>query len=288
MLLGILWHQPGYAEEQTDVQKGEYIFRATGGCGCHTDYKNNGEFLAGGRGIQTPFGIFYGTNITPDKETGIGRWSDDDFIRAMTKGLSPQGTHYAPVFPYTSFTKMTREDLLYLKAYLFSIPPVKKQNKPHDLIVPFGQQIGFMLWKKIHFRETKFKPNSEKSIQWNRGAYIAETLAHCGECHTPRDWQGVLKEKMRYAGSQDGPEGELAPNITPDDKTGVGDWSTADMVEFLKTGLKPNYDDSQGLMIEVIEEGYSHLKQEDLEAISEYLRSLPPIHNPEASTKGSN
>ncbi len=285
--LSLLWSPKGYTAEQTVVQKGEYIFRATGGCGCHTDYKNKGEFLAGGRAIRTPFGIFYGTNITPDAKTGIGGWSDDDFIQAMTKGISPQGQHYAPVFPYTSFTKMTKEDLLHLKAYLFSLPPVEKPNKPHDLIVPFGQQIGFMLWKKLHFQETKFQPDPEKSAEWNRGAYLSEALAHCGECHTPRDWQGVLKEKMRYAGSKDGPEGELAPNITPDGETGIGDWGTADLIEFLKTGTKPNYDDSQGLMMEIIEHGYSHLKKEDLAAISLYLRSLPPVHNPEASTKSS-
>ncbi|MBF0278506.1 MAG: cytochrome c [SAR324 cluster bacterium] len=267
------------AAEQTAIERGEYLFRATGGCGCHTNYQDEGAEMAGGRAIKTPFGDFYSTNITPDRETGIGKWSDDDFIKAMTEGIGPDGTHYAPVFPYTSFTKMSKNDLLDLKAYLFSIPPVRQKNQSHDLFIPFGERIGFGLWKKMNFTPGRFQPDPAKSSQWNRGAYLSRALAHCEECHTPRNLQGVLKKDMAYAGSVEGPEGELAPNITPDKKTGIGEWALVDIIEVLQSGLKPDGDDLQGLMGEVIEHGYSFLKKEDLEAIAFYLKSLPPIQN---------
>jgi len=279
LVLATLFNFSVFGAELQQIKKGEYIFRASGGCGCHTNYEDNGAFLAGGRPIKTPFGIFYGTNITPDKETGIGKWSDTDFIKAMTQGVSPDGKHYAPVFPYTSFTQMTEEDLLSLKAYLSSIPPIKQENKPHDLWIPFGERLGFFIWKKLHFTEKKLQPDPAKSEQWNRGAYLSQAIAHCEECHTPRDLRGVLKKSMRYAGSEDGPEGELAPNITPDKETGVGEWNLEEITEFLETGIKPDTDDVQGLMSEVIENGFAYLKQEDLKAMAFYLQSLPPIHN---------
>ena len=247
-----------------DLPAGKYLFQAAGGCSCHTDTKNNGAFLAGGRPIKTPFGTFYSTNITPDPETGIGNWSHKDFIRAMTKGLSPEGNHYFPVLPYTSFQRIQLEDLLALK---------------HDLILPFGRQAAMMFWKYFAWAPRPFKPNQERTESWNRGAYIAKALAHCGECHTPRNLLGALKSEMHYAGSKEGPEGELAPNITPDKKTGIGNWSKVDVSYFLRTGMKPDGDDSQGLMGEVIDLGYQYLLEEDLDALAEYLVSLPPISN---------
>ena len=261
-----------------DIQSGKYLFQASGGCGCHTDTKSNGAFLAGGRPIKTPFGTFYGTNITPDPETGIGNWSDEDFIRAMTQGLSPEGNHYFPVFPYTSFQRISREDLLALKTYLFSIPPVHQQNLTHDLILPFGRQAALMFWKNFVWSPQPFKSNPELTESWNRGAYLTQALAHCGECHTPRNLLGTLKSDMHFAGSKDGPEGELASNITPDKKSGIGSWSKVDISYFLQTGMKPDGDDVQGLMGEVIEFGYQYLLDEDLDALAEYLLSLPPVH----------
>ncbi len=267
------------AGSQILIEKGKYIFHASGGCSCHTDTKNDGEFLAGGRPIKTPFGIFYASNITPDPVTGIGKWSDEDFIRAMTKGLSPKGNHYFPVFPYTSFHNITLEDLLALKAYLFSIPAVSQYNLPHDLLLPFGRQAVLMFWKNVVWSPQPFISNPGKTESWNRGAYIAQALAHCGECHTPRNLLGGLKSYMQFAGSKDGPEGELAPNITPHKKTGIGDWTTVDISYFLETGMKPDGDDTQGLMSEVIEHGYYYLELEDLDALAEYLISLLPIEN---------
>ena len=267
------------AAGQSLIEKGKYIFHASGGCSCHTDTKNNGEFLAGGRPIKTPFGTFLSTNITPDSATGIGKWSDDDFIRAMTKGLSPEGDHYFPVFPYTSFHKITREDLLALKAYLFSIPAVSQNNLPHDLLLPFGRQAVLMFWKNVVWSPQPFISNPEQTESWNRGAYIAQALAHCGECHTPRNLLGGLKSYLHFSGSKEGPEGEPAPNITPHKKTGIGDWTKVDISYFLETGMKPDGDDTQGLMLEVIEHGYYYLKMEDLDALAEYLISLVPIEN---------
>ena len=264
---------------QSLIEKGKYIFHATGGCNCHTDTKNDGEFLAGGRAIETAFGTFYGTNITPDPATGIGKWSDEDFIRAMTKGLSPEGNHYFPVFPYTSFHNISREDLLALKAYIFSIPAVRQKNLSHDLLLPFGRQAVLMFWKNVVWSPKPLILNREKTESWNRGAYLAQALAHCGECHTPRNLLGGLKSYLHFSGSKDGPEGEPAPNITPHKKTGIGDWTMVDISYFLESGMKPDGDYTQGLMLEVIEHGYYYLKVEDLDAVAEYLISLLPINN---------
>jgi mono/diheme cytochrome c family protein len=266
-------------QEPSAVQRGAYIFRAAGGCSCHTDTKNNGAFLAGGRPIKTPFGSIYSTNITPEPKTGIGTWSDADFIRAMTEGVSPNGGHYFPVFPYTAFTRMTRQDLLDLKTYLFSVAPVEQANKPPALRPPFGWRVGLIGWKWLYFRPGTFQPDPAQAPAWNRGAYLATALGHCEECHTPRNLLGGLQPAMAYAGSVDGPEGELAPNITPDAATGIGEWSIPDIVWFLQTGLKPDGDDTQGLMSELIENGYKHLTEADLQAIAVYLRAQKPIHN---------
>lgn len=283
LILGMgfnVFPEESHATEKTDIEKGRYIFKATGGCGCHTNYENDGAFLAGGRALPTPFGTFFSTNITPDPETGIGRWNTEDFIKAMTQGVAPDGTHYAPAFPYTAFTQMTPEDLRHLKAYLFSVPPVRQENQPHDLWVSFGERLGFFLWQKLFFTPSSFQKDPQQSEQWNRGAYLSDALAHCGECHTPRNLLGVLKKNKHYAGSKEGPEGEFAPNITPDEETGIGDWAVVDLTDFLQSGIKPDGDDVQGLMGLVIEHGFTDLTPEDLEAMAVYVKSLPPIHNP--------
>ena len=261
------------------VQRGEYIFHAAGGCSCHTDTPNKGALMAGGRAIKTPFGTIYSTNITADMKTGIGQWSDADFLRAMTQGVGPKGEQYFPVFPYTSFTRMTQRDLLDLKAYLFSLPAVQQANTPHALRAPFGWRFGVRLWKWLYFRPGTWQPDPAQSSAWNRGAYLATAPGHCTECHTPRNRLGGLKTEMAYAGAADGPEGELAPNITPHEATGIGDWNSPDLVWFLQTGFKPDGDDAQGLMSELISSGYKHLTEADLQAIATYLKALKPIHN---------
>jgi mono/diheme cytochrome c family protein len=269
---------PAWAEQVSPaVQRGKAIFYATGGCTCHTDVKNKGPFMAGGRRIATPFGDVYAPNITPDAETGIGSWSETDFINAMTQGIAPDGKPYFPVFPYTSFTRMKRQDLLDLRAYLLSIPPVRRANHPNTLRFPFGWRGALAGWRWLYFRPGPFQPDASQSGEWNRGAYLVNALAHCGECHTPRNAMGAPKASMRYAGTADGPEGQLAPNITPDKATGIGNWTLEDIVWYLQTGLKPDGDDTQGLMSEVIEHGYQHMPEADLRAIAVYIRSLKPI-----------
>ena len=267
------------AQEASAVARGEYVFRAAGGCSCHTDFRRSGAFLAGGRGLETPFGTFYSPNITPDAETGIGGWSVDDFVRAMTEGVAPDGSHYFPVFPYTSFTGMSRDDLADLKAYLDSAPPVRRPNRAHDAIPPFGWRFTVGPWKWLFFERRSFRPDPDRPATWNRGAYLVTALAHCGECHTPRGLLGNLDATFRFAGVKRGPEGQLAPNITPHKKTGIGRWSAADIATLLKTGLRPDFDDVQGLMAEAIENGFRYLSDEDRAAIAEYVLGLAPIDN---------
>lgn len=273
-----------------DAARGEQIFRATGGCTCHTNYPGEGEdapTLAGGRALATPFGTFYSTNITPDPETGIGRWTNVDFARAMREGLSPAGEHYFPVFPYTAFSGLRDGDLVDMKAYLDSVPAVRRANRAPDAPFPFSWRATILGWKLVNFVPKTFDEAPERSAAWRRGRYLVEAAAHCGECHTPRTLTGGLDQDMWLAGSRDGPEGELAPNITPHDETGIGAWSTADLVWYLQMGLKPDGDDTQGLMSEVIEHGYAELPTRDLEAIAEYLRSVPGIENRVKGAAGS-
>lgn len=267
------------SQQQEAVNRGQYVFQAAGGCTCHSTPGEDGLVLGGGRPLQTPFGVVYGTNITPDEQTGIGGWSDEDFVAAMRQGVSPDGSVYYPVFPYTSFTRMTDQDVSDLKAYLFSLEPVSRANQEHELRFPYNVRTAVSAWRSLNFTEGRFEPNAEKSDEWNRGAYLSEALAHCGECHTPRKFMGAVDADMLYAGSAEGPEGELAPNITPHEGTGIGSWSVPDITWFLQTAFKPDGDDSQGLMGEVINEGYRHLNEADLQAIATFLREIPAIDN---------
>jgi mono/diheme cytochrome c family protein len=265
------------------VARGRAVLEASGGCTCHTDLDGGGPPLAGGRGISTPFGVYFAPNLTPDPETGIGRWSDADFLRAMREGVAPDGSSYFPVFPYTSFTGMSDEDLLALKAYLFSLAPVRRENRPHEAWPPFAWRVAAAAWRRLHFAPARFAPDPARPPAWNRGAYLVTAVAHCGECHTPRTLSGALDRSRWLAGAAEGPEGELAPNLTPHDDTGLGRWTRPDVVWYLQTGLRPDGDDAQGLMRELVEHGYQHVPRADLEAIALYLESLPPIENEEVS-----
>ena len=275
-LWAFLWLSPAGAADDP-VARGKYLVWAGLCVACHTDYDNKGAELAGGYAIKVPFGTIYSTNITPDPDTGIGHWSDEDFLRAVRKGIGRQGQHLFPAFPYTSFTHMTDEDILAIKAYLSTVEPVRKENRAPELTTPFGWRFLLAGWKWRYFKEGQVAPDPGKPDQWNRGAYLVRAVTHCAECHTPRDWAGGLKRELLMAGTADGPEGETAPNITAHGKTGVGDWSVEDMVELLKSSYKPDGDNVQGLMERIIVHGYEHMTDEDLTAIAVYLRSLPPI-----------
>jgi mono/diheme cytochrome c family protein len=260
------------------VQRGEYIARAAGCISCHTDKKGKGEPFAGGRALKTPFGTFYSPNITPDKATGIGSWSDRDFLRALKKGLRPDGSHYFPVFPYTSYTLMRDQDALAMKAYLFSLQAVTRKNRDHDVGRPFRWRWPMRFWKLLYFDEGEFAADDNQDGEWNRGAYLVTALAHCGECHTPRNIAGGLDRDLWMAGTEDGPEGDAAPNITPAPATGIG-WSVDQLTFFLKKGTKPDWEEADGVMGEAIADSYEFLTEEDIRAIARYINTLPAIEN---------
>lgn len=261
------------------VKRGEYLFNAGGCLGCHTDTKNNGAPLAGGRALGTPFGTFYGPNITPDMQYGLGRWSEADFIRAMRHGERPDGANLFPVFPYTSFTKISDADLKDLWAYLRTMTPVSQPNRQHDVGFPFNIRAGMTVWKWLNFTAGAFQPDRARPAEVNRGAYLVQALAHCGECHTPRNLMGGLESGRAFAGTPDGPEGERVPNITPHPETGIGKWSPGDVTDLLKQGMTPDGDFVGGSMGEVIRNTTGKLTDEDIRAVVVYLKALPQINN---------
>ena len=269
----------GQAAQDDLLKRGEQVFRAAGCAGCHTDTDNDGPLLAGGRALETPFGTFYSPNITPDAKDGIGLWSDEDFVRALTQGIAPDGSYYYPVFPYTSYTQMHHNDIAALKAYLFTLPSVEQKNKPHDLPWYLSSRYLNWVWNLLNFTPGEFQPRPTRSSQWNRGAYLSLAMAHCAECHTPRNFMGGLDQDLRYAGTKGGPEGETAPNITSHKSTGIGRWSEDDLTYFLETGATPGGDYTGSLMAEVIDEGLRYLSQDDLRAIARYIHTLPPIEH---------
>ncbi|MBT7759533.1 MAG: cytochrome c, partial [Rhodospirillaceae bacterium] len=207
------------------VSRGGYLVRAAGCVGCHTDVKGGGPALAGGRALKTPFGVFYSPNITPHPEMGIGVWSDADFLAALGHGIRPDGSNYFPVFPYPSYAAMRAEDVLAIKAYLFAQAPVARPNREHEVQAPFSWRWTVRAWKWLFFRPTPWQDRADRDAQWNRGAYLVHAVAHCGECHTPRNAFGAMQPSRFLAGTTEGPDGDLVANITPDPKTGIGEWS---------------------------------------------------------------
>ena len=258
------------------LERGEYLLRISGCIHCHT--AEGGDTLAGGRALETPFGTFYTPNITAHKTTGIGAWSADEFRRALHEGIAPDDSDYYPAFPYTSYTRMSSEDVNALHAYIQSLPESDLVNRDHELAWYVSWRIAAWGWKRLFFSAGELQQNHEQSAQWNRGAYIAEALGHCGECHTPRNIFGALRTDQTYAGNAQGPEDEKVPNITPHEGTGIGKWSRAELVEFLKFGELPDGEYAAGSMDPVIE-GLQKLTPEDRDALIEYLRNLSPIDN---------
>lgn len=277
----------GQNADPAQIERGAYVFRAGGCYECHTDTKNKGAPLAGGRALPTPFGTFYAPNITADPQTGIGGWDEAAFFAAMRHGIAPDGMPYYPVFPYTSFTGIGDEDLRALWAFLKAQPAVRQANKPHDLGFPFNLRMTMWGWRLLFFTPGPYRADARRSAQWNRGAYLVNALGHCGECHTPRNILGGLKNDMRFAGSPDGAEGERVPNITPHPKTGIGGWSEQDIADYLGIGMTPEGDFAGGLMGDVIAQSTKYLTPADRLAIAVYLKSLPPIdHSPPRKPKG--
>ncbi|MEO3435296.1 cytochrome c [Inquilinus sp. CAU 1745] len=277
---GAAWAQEVELDPASDdpVARGAYIFAAAGCAACHTAEEEGARPLAGGRALSTPFGTFYSPNITPDPEHGIGDWTEADLVRALRGGVSPSGDPYYPAFPYTSYTGMTATDIADLWAYLRSVPPAAVENRPHDLSWPFSWRFLLPVWRSMNFERIPPEAAAVRAEQ-SRGAYLVEALGHCAQCHTPRGPLGGLDEDLHLAGAEDGPGGEVVPNITPHEETGIGGWSADDLTFFLEIGMMPDGDFAGGEMADVISETTSRLTTEDRAAMVEYLRNLPPIEH---------
>jgi len=258
------------------VEKGRYLFAVAGGCACHT--VPEGAPYVGGRAFPIPMGKVYSTNMTADKETGLGAWSDQEIYHAMVKGMRRGGGRLLPVMPYEAYSGMAEEDLKAIIAYLRSFKPVRKGTPALKSWLPFYRPLGTLVWFKLFSR---FSTSPAKAPQGGieRGRYLVEHVSLCGDCHTPRNSLGAPNHALYLAGAKDGPLGEEVPNITPDKESGVGEWGRNDIAEFLLTGTKPDLDNAQGLMEEVIQAGYKDMKREDALAIADYLKTIPAIKN---------
>jgi mono/diheme cytochrome c family protein len=253
--------------------KGAYIARMADCAACHT--AEGGVPFAGGRAFVLPFGTIYSPNLTPDPETGIGKWSDADFVNAVHRGIAPDGARYYPVFPYTSYTLLTDEDVLAIKAYLFSLKPVKQVNKPNTFAFPYNQRWLMRIWAALFNPDHRFRPVEGQSPAWNRGAYLVEAAAHCGECHTPRNFMQALDQRRKFAGGM--AQGWNAYNISADKMSGIGDWSVEQLSSYLSTGHAKGHGVASGPMREAVELSLSSLTQSDIAAIVTYLRSVPAV-----------
>lgn len=263
----------GSVPAQGDAKRGEYLAAAGGCVGCHTEEKKDAVRFAGGRALQTPFGTFYGPNITPHPEAGIGRWSEADFVRAMRQGVRLDGANYFPAFPYPSYTKASDADLRDLWAYLRSLAPSPQASRPHELGFLYRWRFPISAWKWLYFTPGPYVADPKAAAAVNRGAYLVQALGHCGECHTPRNALGGPRSDRYLAGGK-GPEGKGVPNLTP---TRLKKSSDKDLKDLLTTGLTPDGDVPAKAMAEVIENTTSKLTPDDLAAVIAYLRSLPPL-----------
>lgn len=260
--------------QNSQIERGEYLLHAGGCISCHTAKGDDALPLAGGRAIETPFGTFFSPNITPDEKTGIGLWTDEDFLNALWLGIRPDDSRYFPAFPYTSFTGARKEDLLAIKAYLFSIAPVANVNRDNQLPWYLSSRLAARAWQAINFEPGRFEENSAQNAEWNRGAYLVKHLGHCGECHTPRTRTGKVIEQEALTGNPSGPDGKKVPNITHNREDGIGRWSISDIEFFLEIGMLPDGDFTGSVMSPVIDDNTSHLTGDDRHAIAVYLTSL--------------
>ena len=269
---------PAAAEPDSLVARGQYLATAGDCVACHT--APGGQPFTGGLYMPTPFGDISTPNITPDKTTGIGNWTDDQFYKAMHEGIGAEGEYLYPVFPFPWFTKVTRDDVLAIKAYLFSLPPQDAPRKPLKLAFPFNIRTGLLAWRTAFFKAGTFEPDPQQSVAFNRGAYLVEGLGHCGECHNGNAVFGASAWSGRLKGGQVG--GWFAPSLRADGRNGLGSWSDDQVVTYLKTGTAPDKGVALGPMQETIEMSLSHLSDEDLRAMAVYLKSAA---NPDTDNK---
>ena len=262
------------------VKRGEYLARAADCLVCHT--APGSAQYAGGLAFPLPFGTLYSTNITPDKDTGIGNYSDEDFLNAVQRGIRRDGARLYPAMSYVSYTYITDADALAIKAYLFSQPAVHADNPANTLTFPFNQRWSMIFWSLLFNANTRFAPNTAQSPEWNRGAYIAEALAHCGECHTPRNLAFALDNRRKFAGAV--AAGWRAFNISSDKDTGIGGWSDDEVFAYLANGHARGRGTAAGPMGEAVDQSFSRLAPADIHALVSYVRSVPAVTSSESAT----
>ncbi len=264
---------PAALRSATLLERGEYLTRAADCLACHT--ARGGAAFAGGRAFVLPFGTLYSTNITADRDTGIGRYSDEDFLNAMHKGIGPGGTRLYPAMPYASYTYMSDADALAIKAYLFSLQPVHAPALANSLAFPFNQRALMGIWARLFNADRRYEPDAQRSAAWNRGEYLAEAMGHCGECHTPRNLLLALDNRHKFAGAIQG--GWRAYNITSDRRSGVGAWDDTDLAHYLSVGHADGRGTASGPMGEAVDESLRYLTADDIAAMVAYLRTVPGV-----------
>ncbi len=255
------------------LTRGKYLSQAADCEVCHTT--EGGQPFAGGRAFATPFGVLYSPNITADRETGIGAWTDADFISAVHKGIAKDGQRLYPAFPYESYTLLADDDVRAIKAYLFSLPSSRATAPPNGLKFPFNQRWLMGIWSAFYNPDQRFRPLADRSPEWNRGAYLVEGLGHCGDCHTSRNLAQALDNRHKFEGAVT--DGWRAYNITSDPVSGLGEWSDAELIEYLRAGHAVGRGSAGGPMAEVVDVSLSKLTPDDLRAMVTYLRSIPAI-----------
>jgi len=257
------------------IARGKYLTQAADCEVCHTG--EGGQPFAGGRAFATPFGVLYSPNITADRETGIGTWSDAEFLRAVHRGIAKDGERLYPAFPYESYTLIADDDVLAIKAYLFSLPVAHAVAPPNSLRFPFNQRWLMGIWATFYNPDQRFQPRVDRSAEWNRGAYLVEALAHCGDCHTPRNLAQALDNRRKFAGAV--VTGWRAYNITSDPVSGIGSWSDDELAQYLQSGHAVGHGSAGGPMGEEVAASSSSLTAGDLHAIVAYLRSIPTVRS---------
>lgn len=266
-----------FSASPAQIERGRYLANAGNCVACHT--ARGGAAYAGGRAIETPFGTIYASNLTPDADTGIGRWTVDHFWRAMHNGRSRDGRLLYPAFPYPNYTQVTREDSDALFAYLQSLPPVAQANRPHALRFPYNTQAALAAWRALFFQPGEFEPRTDKPAEWNRGAYLVRGLGHCTACHAARNVFGATSENLELSGGLIPMQNWYAPSLASADEAGVADWETAHVVQLLKTGVSPQAS-VMGPMAEVVYRSTQHLSDADAHAMAVFLKDLPQTPPP--------
>jgi mono/diheme cytochrome c family protein len=266
------------------VERGRYLSIVGDCAACHT-LPGSGHALAGGRVLETPFGSLLSPNITPEAVTGIGAWTDDEFVNSMTKGTGRNGAHLFPAMPYTYYTKISRDDALAIRAYLNTLPPVHNEVRPDQLPFPLNVRENMVAWDRLFFRPGEFRPDASKSAEWNRGAYLTEGLGHCGLCHTPKGELGGDERDRAMQGYA--LQGWFAADLTNDRRRGLGSWSVDDIATYLKSG-RNKFASATGLMAETINNSTSKMSDADLHAMATYLKDRPgdPANAAQNRTEG--